>query len=307
MRIRRGTVLFSLIMMSVVLVTIVNHWSSLKPHAALALNSINKPSIDSRIDASAVIVMNEQTGKILYSKNDQEKLYPASTTKIMTAWIAIEQGELQDRVTVGDEVQLRTKDESTAGLVEGQVLSLQDLLAALMLPSGNDAARTIARYIAEKSSGEAMSAEVSIEYFAKLMNQKAKKVGAKMTHFVNPHGLHSSKHYTTAKDMALIAMQAMKNDTFRQIVNKQEITTKSSSASVTYTNRNLLLQQDGPFSFNGANGIKSGFTDEAGYCLVSSASRNGKNVLAVVLHSTQDGVWTDSQKLLQQGIDAIND
>ncbi|CAK4870518.1 unnamed protein product [Aphanomyces euteiches] len=102
-------------------------------------------------------------------------MYPASTTKIMTAWIAIEQGKLKDRITVGDEVRLKTADESSAGLIEGQELSLQDLLAALMLPSGNDAARTIARYIAEKDSGKVMSAEDSIPYFAKLMNQKAEK------------------------------------------------------------------------------------------------------------------------------------
>jgi serine-type D-Ala-D-Ala carboxypeptidase (penicillin-binding protein 5/6) len=289
MRIRRFTVLFSLIMMVVILATVVN-----------------SNSTQLHLEASAVVVLDEKTGKVLYSRNGQKKMYPASTTKIMTAWIAIEQGKLQDRITIGDEVQLRTEGESSAGLIEGQELSLQDLLAALMLPSGNDAARTIARYIAEKDSGEVKSAEDSIQYFAKLMNQKAEKAGAKMTHFVNPHGLQNSKHYTTAKDMALIALQAMKNDTFRQIVNKQEFTTKSSSVTSTYTNRNLLLQQDGPFSFNGANGIKSGFTDEAGYCLVSSASRNGKDVLAVVLNSTQDGVWTDSQKLLQYGFNAIN-
>jgi D-alanyl-D-alanine carboxypeptidase (penicillin-binding protein 5/6) len=311
LRIKRGTALFSFILLLIVLVTAVNHWNTLKPQVAWVLDSVRNVSNDSsptlsHLEAGAVVLMDEKTGNVLYSKKEKQRMYPASTTKIMTAWIAIEKGKLQDRITVGDEVQLRTQEESTAGLVEGQVLSLKDLLAALMLPSGNDAARTIARYIAKKDSGKTMSAEDSIRYFAKLMNQKAAKAGAKQTHFVNPHGLHDSKHYTTAEDMALIALQAMKNDTFRQIVNKQEITTKSSSAPQTYANRNLLLKQESPFFFKGANGIKSGFTDEAGYCLVSSASRNGKSVLAVVLNSTQEGVWTDSQELLQFGFETIN-
>jgi D-alanyl-D-alanine carboxypeptidase (penicillin-binding protein 5/6) len=311
MRIKRGTALFSFILLLIVLVTAVNHWNTLKSQVVRALGSMHNVSNDSNptpshLEAGAVVLMDEKTGNVLYSKKAEQRMYPASTTKIMTAWIAIEKGKLQDRITVGDEVQLRTPEESSAGLVEGQVLTLQDLLAALMLPSGNDAARTIARYIAEKNSGEAMSAEDSIRYFAELMNQKAAKAGAKQTHFDNPHGLHDSKHYTTAEDMALIAWQAMKNETFGQIVNKQEITTKSPAAPQTFVNRNLLLKQDSPFYFKGANGIKSGFTDEAGYCLVSSASRNGKSVLAVVLNSTQEGVWTDSQELLQLGFEAIN-
>jgi D-alanyl-D-alanine carboxypeptidase (penicillin-binding protein 5/6) len=310
-RIKRGTVLFSFILIVIVLVTAVNHWRSLKPQVAWAVDSIRNVSNNSNpklsdLAASAVVLMDEKTGSILYNKKEKQRMYPASTTKIMTAWLAIEKGKLEDRITVGDEVQLRTPQESTAGLVEGQVLSLKELLAALMLPSGNDAARTIARYIAKKDSGKAMSAKEGMRSFAELMNQKAEKLGARQTHFVNPHGLHDSKHYTTAKDMALIAHQAMKNDVFRQIVNKQEITTNSSSAPLTFVNRNLLLKQDGPYFFKGANGIKSGFTDEAGYCLVSSASHHGKSVLAVVLNSTQEGVWIDSRKLLQLGFEAIN-
>jgi serine-type D-Ala-D-Ala carboxypeptidase (penicillin-binding protein 5/6) len=308
MRIKRGTALFSFILLLIVLVTAVNHWSTLKPQVAWALGTMRNVSNNSNmtltdLEASAVVLMDEKTGTVLYSKKEQQRMYPASTTKIMTAWIAIEKGKLQDQITVGDEVQLRTKEESTAGLVEGQVLSLKDLLAALMLPSGNDAARTIARYIAKRDSGKAMSAEDSIQYFAKLMNQKAEKAGAKQTHFVNPHGLHDSKHYTTAEDMALIAQQAMKNNTFRQIVNKQEITTTASTDQRTFVNRNLLLKQGSPYYFNGAIGFMSGFTDEAGYCLVSSATLNGKNVLAVVLNSTQNAVWTDSRSLLQFGLE----
>lgn len=310
MRIRRGTVLLSFILTLILFITVVNHWSTLKPQVVWAIDSIHKaqsenPSALSHLEAKAVVLMDENTGEVLYSRREEQRLYPASTTKIMTAWIAIEKGKLTDRITVGDEVQLRTPEESSAGLIEGQVLILKDLLAALMLPSGNDAARTIARYITQKESGKELGAEASEGYFAKLMNQKAEKAGAKRTHFVNPHGLHDPNHYTTAKDMAIIGLNAMKNDTFRQIVNKQRITTKSAQTSQTYVNRNLLIKKDSPFFFQGANGIKSGFTDQAGYCLVSSATRNGKEVLSVVLDSSQDGVWTDSQSLLEFGLEDL--
>ena len=225
MRIRRGTVLLGLILLTLFF-TAAHPLEILKPQLVWAIDSLQKTSREddtslSHLQAESAVLIDETTGEVLYSKNATQRLYPASTTKIMTAWIAIEQGKLTDRITVGDEVNERTADESSAWLVEGQTLTLKDLLTALMLPSGNDAARTIARYIAEKeNSGEAMSMDDSVR-FAKLMNQKAKVLGAKQTHFVNPHGLHDPKHYTTASDMALIANAAMENETFRQIVNKQ--------------------------------------------------------------------------------------
>ncbi|MGE6230664.1 D-alanyl-D-alanine carboxypeptidase family protein [Paenibacillus chitinolyticus] len=213
--------------------------------------------------------------------------------------MALEKGGLQDPVTVGDEVRLTTKGESTAGLREGQTLTLRDLIVAMMLPSGNDAARTVARYIAEKDSGCKLSAQKSIDYFAGLMNAKASKLGAKKSHFTNPHGLHDPGHYTTAGDMALLSRKAMKNKVFSSIVSEPKQAVAGSAGSLTYVNRNQLLQEESEFYVQGVNGVKTGFTDEAGYCLVSSATLNGKKFIGVVLHSSSGGVYTDTRSLLQ--------
>ncbi|WP_052343698.1 D-alanyl-D-alanine carboxypeptidase family protein [Bacillus massiliigorillae] len=246
-----------------------------------------------RIVGKAGIVLNSETGETLFAKNEQERVYPASTTKILTALIAIERGNLEDVVTVGKEINMKQKGESTAFLYQGQEVTLRQLLAGLMLPSGNDAARTIAIYIANKEQ-KGLTESEAIAYFANLMNKKAEKVGAKHSHFVNPHGLHDKNHYTTAYDMAMIAQAAMENKEFRNIVGQE----KYSDQSVTYKNRNKLLDHESGFYYEGANGIKTGFTDEAGYCLVSSATSNDMSLIAVVMNSTENDVWTDSTALL---------
>jgi len=255
--------------------------------------------VNESIEGEAAVLTDAETGKLLIGKNKDLRLYPASTTKIVTALVALEKGGLQDPVTVGDEVRLTTKGESTAGLREGQTLTLRDLIVAMMLPSGNGAARTVARYIAEKDSGRKLSAQKSIDYFAGLMNAKAPKLGAKRSHFTNPHGLHDPGHYTTAGDMALLSREAMKNKVFSSIVGEPKQAVAASSGSLTYVNRNQLPQEESEFYVQGVNGVKTGFTDEAGYCLVSSATLNGKKFIGVVLHSSSGGVYTDTRSLLE--------
>jgi len=260
----------------------------------------NKDSINlsSPIQGEAALVLDLDTGKVMYEKNDHKRLYPASTTKILTALLAVEYGKLTDRITVGKEVQFKTEGESTAWLKEGQVLTLRELLAGLMLPSGNDAARTIAVYIAKKQMDNPhVSEEKALDYFVSMMNKKAKEVGAKESHFMNPHGLHHPNHYITAYDLGVIASEAMKNPMFKKIVSSKVY----SNEAITYQNSNQLLDSNSPYYFEGANGIKTGFTDEAGYCLVSSAERNGKRLMAVVLKSSKNSVWNDSTKLLTNG------
>ncbi|WHY78505.1 D-alanyl-D-alanine carboxypeptidase family protein [Neobacillus sp. WH10] len=267
------------------------------------LDHFSKPKIDSinlssPIQGEAAIVLDLDSGKVIYEKNDHKKLYPASTTKILTALLAVEYGKITDRITVGKEVQFKTEGESTAWLKEGQVLTLRELLAGLMLPSGNDAARTIAVYIAKKQMDNPhVSEEKALNYFVSMMNKKAKEVGAKDSHFMNPHGLHHPDHYTNAYDLGLIASVAMKNPMFKEIVSRKIY----SNEAITYQNRNQLLDSNSPYYFEGANGIKTGFTDEAGYCLVSSAERNGKRLMAVVLKSGKNSVWNDSTTLLTNG------
>ncbi|MFS0863603.1 D-alanyl-D-alanine carboxypeptidase family protein [Fredinandcohnia sp. 179-A 10B2 NHS] len=253
---------------------------------------------DLLIEGKAAVLLDNESGAVLYQKNGEERIYPASTTKIMTALLAVEMGNMDEIVRVGNETKMKVDNESTAWLVEGSQMNLKTLIAGMMLPSGNDAARTVAIHIAKKDSNNSrLTNEQALAYFAKLMNRRAKEIGATHSHFVNPHGLHDDNHYTTAKDLGIIAREAMKNATFREIVSEQ----KYVDPAVTYVNRNKLLDPTSGFYFEGANGIKTGFTDEAGYCLISSATRNGKEVVAIVLQSTDASVWTDSITLLEHG------
>lgn len=250
------------------------------------------------IQGKAGVLMDESSGKILYAKNANERLYPASTTKILTALIALEKANVNASVRIGNEVLLREPEESSAGLKPGQVLPLKVLLRAMLLPSGNDAARAIAVYIAKKDNNQPnMSSEAALDYFSKLMNAKAKQIGATHSHFVNPHGLHNPNHYSTAQDLAKIAREARKFKEFRKIVSEEVY----KDSSETFYNRNELVNRSSQHYFDGADGIKTGFTDEAGYCLVSSASRNGKKLIAVVLHSSKENVWNDSTAMLEYG------
>lgn len=254
------------------------------------------------VEGQAVLIMDRDSGELLYSDNGKKKMYPASTTKILTALILLERSSPDDTVTVGDEVLLRTSDESSAGLVQGERLTVRDLTAAMMLPSGNDAARTAAVYVAELETGTQQSPEQAMSYFAELMNEKAKKLGAVKSHFVNPHGLHDPDHYSTAYDMALIAREAMKLEEFNEIVGESEYAAAAQGQGEhLFQNRNKLLNSRGEWFFQGANGIKTGYTEKAGYCLVGSATREERELITVVLHSTEQGVWSDTVKLLDYG------
>ncbi|MCI3920407.1 D-alanyl-D-alanine carboxypeptidase [Paenibacillus sp. TRM 82003] len=249
------------------------------------------------IAGEAGIVVDADSGEVLYGKNDRIRMYPASTTKIMTALLALEYGRLDEPITVGAEARQRAADESSARLAEGDTLTLRDLLSGLMLPSGNDAARTIARYVVrvvDESSGEDWS-----ERFPALMNERAAELGAKNTHFANPHGLHDPDHYTTAEDLARIAREAMNHPAFRELVASEAYVT--SDGATAYQNRNQLLYEEGANYYRGANGIKTGYTSAAGYCLVASAKRGETELISVVLHSTETDIWTDTHRLLNYG------
>lgn len=302
--------LFVCIVAVVLLVNMVgkDQWSRVWGHVKVQTN--DRQFAMNEIRGEAAILMDQRTGKVLFYKNDKERMYPASTTKILTALLALELGDLDEMVQVGEEA-VPHPGESRAGLVPGQQFKLIDLLHALMLPSGNDAARTIAIHIAGKVSGrEDMEPDEAIDYFAQLMNKRAKQAGAKQSHFVNPHGLHDENHYTTARDLMMIASEAIKNEQFRKIVNTGQYTAYSKGRShadtLSFTNTNQLLQRNSGYYFEGADGIKTGFTDQAGYCLVSSATRYNAGLIAIVLKSTNDEVWRDSNHLLEYGFKALS-
>ena len=266
------------------------------------MNDLEKRHSNSEIIGETALVFNQKNGELLYSKNENARVYPASTTKIMTAIVALEFGNLDDEITVGKEVKIQVEGESSAFLQQNQTYTLRQLLSALMLPSGNDAARTIAVYIAKRESGyETAGNKEAIAHFVNLMNAKAKDLGADDTHFANPSGLHDDNHYTTASDMALIVREAMNNDVFQEIVKEEQY----SDQNVTFNNTNLLLQRDSSFYYEGADGIKTGFTNEAGRCLISSATVDGETIISIIFKSTEEAIWQDSVRLLDYGFYAM--
>lgn len=211
--------------------------------------------------ARHVYVMEYVTGRCLYEKQGYERVPMASTTKIMTAIIVLENGDLNSITTVS--AKAASTDGSVMHLKKNEKISVNDLLFGLLIKSGNDAAVALA---------EAVSG--SVEEFCKLMNAKAKELGANDTHFTSPHGLDDAEHYTTARDLAVIAAYAMKNDTFRQIVS-----TKTASVNGHYlANTNDLL-----WSTEGVEGIKTGYTGNAGRCIVLSVHKNDLRLIGVLL------------------------
>lgn len=253
------------------------------------------------IVGEAAILIDADTGQILFQKNPHKKLYPASTTKIMTGILAIEEGNLDDIVTIDEEV-LKNLDGSHIALEPGEQISLKDLLYAALIESANDAAIAIGKHI----SG-------SYEKFISLMNEKAKEYGALNTNFTNPNGLPDENHLTTAYDLAMIAKHAMENETFRNIVKSytytiQPTNKKTEARYLKSANRllysNNKIEVDGkvvPIKYQGANGIKTGYTYAAQQCLVSSASRGELNLICVVLKSTGTNIYSDTHKLLNYG------
>jgi D-alanyl-D-alanine carboxypeptidase (penicillin-binding protein 5/6) len=239
-----------------------------------------------RISADAAIVMDVTTGTILFEKNARRLMAPASTTKILTAIVALERGNLQDLVTVSRHAAYT--EGSSVHLSPGEKLSLDDLLVGLLLRSGNDSAVAIAEHVAGTE-----------QKFAELCNIRAKEIGAQHTTFRNPHGLTAPGHLTTACDLAILARHALLTlPRFAEIVSAREDTIDWDGRPYDrqLRNTNKLL-----WMFAGADGVKTGTTKVAGQCLVSSATRNGQQIVAVVLHSGSR--WADSTQLLQYGFD----
>ena len=237
------------------------------------------------LSAESAILIDADSGRVLYQKNAFVRLPMASTTKIMTALVAIESGNIDRAVKIDNRA--RGVEGSSIYLADGEVLSMRDLVYALLLASANDAAAAIAFEI----SG-------SIEDFAILMNQKADELGLTSTHFVNPHGLHAEEHYTTAYDLAKITAEALKNEIFLEICSSKtkKIPLNVNEGTRYLTNHNKLLR-----SYNGCIGVKTGFTKKSGRCLVSAAEREGLRLVAVTLNAPDD--WRDHTAMLDFGFE----
>ena len=229
------------------------------------------------LSAQKAILMDAQTGRILYEKDSDQRSLIASTTKIMTALIICEQCNVLDRMRIPKEAV--GIEGSSMYLQEGEVLTLQELLYGLMLHSGNDAAVALAIYCGG-----------TVEGFAELMNDKARQLGMTGTHFENPNGLDTPGHYSTARDLAVLAAYAMKNPIFAKTVSTRTVTVGQRYLR----NHNKLLWQ-----VEGAEGVKTGYTRAAGRILVSSAVRSGRRLVAVTIDAPDD--WRDHAALLEEG------
>ncbi len=242
------------------------------------------------VTARSAVLIEATTGTVVYGKNERMRMHPASTTKIMTALLAIELGDTESTVKVSGKA--AGIGGSSLWLRKGQQMKLGDLIRGTMLRSGNDGCVAIAEHIAGSEKD-----------FVRMMNLKARKLGAMSTRFANPHGLTEPNHYSTAFDLALMARYGLKYPLFADIVSTREaevtLTQGESEEKRKLANTNWLL-----WSFEGADGVKTGTTAAAGYCLVASATRNGVQFISVVLDS--DARWSDSARLLSYGFDRFH-
>lgn len=247
-------------------------------------------------NSPSVILMDAKSGKILYSKSAFEKRYPASTTKLMTAILTLENCKLTDVATVSHNAIFSIPVGYThANLQEGEKLTIEQLLNVLLIPSANDAAIVLAEHIAG-----------SVENFADMMNAKAKEIGCLNTHFVNPNGIHAKDHYSTAYDLALIGQYALKFDDILRIakINQYTLpkTNKYNGPSRIFNATNGLIDTDNKYYYPEATGLKTGYTDKAGYCIVTTAEKNGLTLLEVVLGSDDiSSRYEDCIKLFDYG------
>lgn len=252
-------------------------WLPIQPH--VDIEWFDSAGEGPQLSADAAILIENRTGTVLFAKNPHQTRAPASTTKILTAILALEQGKLDEIATVSRKA--ASTPGSSARLYTGQKIRLIDLLHGLLLSSGNDAAVAIAEHI---SGSEAA--------FVARMNERAAELGAVNSRFQNPHGLDKPGHFSTAYDLAVLSRLALLYPVFGEIVQKRTYEYEGGA----WSNTNQLL-----WRFEGVEGIKTGTTSQAGYCLVAAASRDGMQLISVVLGS--DDRWADSTRLLDYGFE----
>lgn len=247
-----------------------------------------KPLAEEEIKAKAAILIDAQTGRVLFEQNSHLHLPMASTTKIMTALLTLEQEDLDEYFTV-DPNAIRVEG-SSMGLREGDLVTLRTLAYGMLLPSGNDAANTAAVKIAG-----------SVREFSKMMNARAEEIGLQDTHFVTPSGLHDAAHYSSAYDMALLAQEALRNPDFAEICSSTQAAVEFGNPPQNrwMRNHNRLLGY-----YKGTVGVKTGYTQAAGRCLVSCAERDGVKLIAVTLCCQDD--WNVHSKLFDRYFDRLS-
>ena len=245
------------------------------------------------VNSEAAILMDAKQGKILYEKNSNKVMYPASTTKVMTAILTVENCDLNANVTVSYWSVNSVPYSYSIGYIQpGQIYTVEELLNITLIASANDAAFVLAEYIAnldnenyvfsiDSSNKDAF--DNSIAKFADMMNEKAKEISCQNTHFVNPNGIHNENHYSTAYDLALIGKYSYENNIIKSIVSKQSHNLPKNSNHPLYNTTNALLKSSNKYYYEFANGFKTGYTDAAGYCIIATASKDGIDLICVIL------------------------
>jgi len=255
---------------------------SFTPSVSRAATTARQAGPAPAVGAEAAIVIEYPSGRILYQKAAHTRLAMASTTKITTAILALEYGKLDEVVTVAPQDMIWG---SKMGLHVGERQTLRNLLYGLLIPSGNDAAMTIARYIGSKAK-PSRSTEGPVNTFIKQMNTRVAQLGLKDSHYANPHGLDARGNLSSANDLASITWYAMHFSTFNEIVRQPLYQTPGHLLR----NLNKMLAQ-----YQGAQGVKTGYTRDAGLCLITSATRDGRRIISVVLNAPH---WVDDSKAL---------
>ena len=270
--------------------TLTSENSGLNPNYSVPLIQGSRPVPPSdalpNVTATSAIVIEASTGHVIYSRNAEQRMFPASTTKMMTLIMALESGRMDEIVTVGSNAD--GAEGSTLWLNAGENIPLRELLYGMIMVSGNDAAIAIAEHL-----------DGTVYQFAEHMNKRAAEIGAKNTHFTNPHGLPDDNHYTTAHDLALLAAYGYKLAEFENIVTAKEVSYGwIHDFPKIFRSENQML-----WLYRGGNGIKTGYTDKAGRCLISAAKRDGIQIISVVLDC--EYMWNDSILLLDYGFNNV--
>ena len=282
MKIKKLALIVALISLSVI--TVFSKTMPTKISSTSAeITHFSAPEVNFPVYSEGAVLLETLTGKVLYGKNENEKLYPASTTKILTAIIAIEHYNLTDKITANKSaITAIPSGYSNAAIQPGESLTVEELLQLFLIHSANE----VGYIFAEDISG-------SIDNFANLMNKKAIEIGCKNTHFTNPSGIHNAEHYSTAYDMALIAQYCMKNTAFRNIVSMTSCTIQPTDKYEKryFKNTNDLLDSKSRYYYENAIGIKTGFTTQAKNCLIAGSKKDNMELITVALgaEATADG------------------
>ncbi|RSL32306.1 D-alanyl-D-alanine carboxypeptidase [Salibacterium salarium] len=256
-----------------------------------AAAGVDKDTSDMSLHSEAAVLIDAKTGQVLFEKNGEKQMYPASITKIATGIMAIEKANLNDKVTISENA--TEVEGTTVYLTEDEVMPLKQLVEGMLINSGNDAGTAIAEHISQSEQ----------EFSKELTDYIMKKTGIEDTNFTNPHGLFSENHYSTAEDMAKITQFAMRNKDFRDIVSTKTKEWKGEEWETELRNHNQLL-----WDYEGANGVKNGYVTESGYTLVTSAKRDGRELIVVVLKADSNSyAYEDTTTLLNMGFDEFEE